>query len=183
MLGGAERLLIDIAGGLPPAPALACPEGPLADAARTAGLPVFALRPHALELRGGPAEPVLAVQRLAAHARELRRLVRALGPELVIAWGMRSAIACAFGGAPGTPVVFHHNDLLPRAAVGGVVRAAADRADLVVATSHAIAHDLDPDASLGTPVTVVHPGVDVDRFAPPAPPVDPPEVIVLGALV
>jgi len=138
LLGGAERLLLDIAGGLPPAPALACPEGPLADAARTAGLPVFALRKRALELRGRPAEPVLAAQRLAAHTLELRRLVCALGPELVIAWGMRSAIACALGGAPGTAVVFHHNDLLPSAAVGVLVRAAADRADLVVATSAAM---------------------------------------------
>lgn len=183
LLGGAERLLIDIAGGLPPALALACPEGPLADAARTAGLPVFALRPRALELRGRPAERVLAAQRLAGHAGELRRLVRALGPDLVIAWGMRSAIACVFGGAPGTPVVFHHNDLLPSAAVGEVVRAAAARADLIVATSQAIARDLDGGASLATPVTVIHPGVDVGRFPPPGPPADPPEVIVLGALV
>jgi GT2 family glycosyltransferase/glycosyltransferase involved in cell wall biosynthesis len=183
VLGGAERLLIDIAGGLPHAPALACPEGPLADAARAAGLHVFALRVRALELRGPLAERVLAAQRLAAHAREVRRFARALGPELVIAWGMRSAIACTLGGAPGRPIVFHHNDLLPSAAVGALVRAAADRADLVVATSHAIARDLDPHSRLGTPVTVVHPGVDTDRWPVPGPPVQPPEVVVLGALV
>lgn len=183
VLGGAERLLVDIAGGLPQAPALACPEGPLADAARAAGLPVFALTARAVELRGRPAERTRAAQHLAAHAREVRRVVRALGPELVIAWGMRSAIACTLGGALGRPVVFHHNDLLPGAAVGGLVRAAAARADLVVASSHAIARDLDPDSRLGTPVTVVHPGVDLDQFPPPGPPSEPPEVVVLGALV
>ena len=183
VLGGAERLLVDIAGGLPQAPALACPEGPLADAARAAGLPVFALRARALELRGRPAERARAAQRLAAHTREVRRVVRALGPELVIAWGMRSAIACTLGGALGRPVVFHHNDLLPGAAVGALVRAAAARADLVVASSHAIARDLDPDSRLGTPVTVVHPGVDLARFPPPGRPAEPPEVVVLGALV
>jgi len=183
VLGGAERLLVDIAGGLPQAPALACPEGPLADAARAAGLPVFALRARALELRGRPAERARAAKRLAAHTREVRRVVRALGPELVIAWGMRSAIACTLGGALGRPVVFHHNDLLPGAAVGALVRAAAARADLVVASSHAIARDLDPDSRLGTPVTVVHPGVDLARFPPPGRPAEPPEVVVLGALV
>jgi len=183
VLGGAERLLVDIAGGLPQAPALACPEGPLADAARAAGLPVFALRARALELRGRPVERARAAQRLAAHTREVRRVVRALGPELVIAWGMRSAIACTFGGAPGRTVVFHHNDLLPGRVVGALVRAAAARADLVVASSHAIARDLDPDSRLGTPVTVIHPGVDLDQFPPPGPLAEPPQVVVLGALV
>ena len=183
VLGGAERLLVDIAGGLPHARALACPEGPLADAARAAGLDVFVLATRALELRGPPAQRVLAAQRLVAHAREVRRLVRALGPELVVAWGMRSAIACTFGGALGRPVVFHHNDLLPGAAVGALVRAAAARADLVVASSHAIARDLDPDSRLVTPVTVIHPGVDLGQFPLPGPPAEPPEVVVLGALV
>ncbi len=183
VLGGAERLLVDFAGGLPRPPVIACPAGPLADSARAAGMHVFPLRARALDLRGRPGESVRALQRLAAHSLEVRHLVRALSPEVVIAWGMRSAIACTLGGGLDAPVVFQHNDLLPGPVVGAVVRRAAARADRVMTLSAAIARDLDPDGRLGTRLTVVYPGVDLDLFPPPGPPADPPEVVLLGALV
>jgi GT2 family glycosyltransferase/glycosyltransferase involved in cell wall biosynthesis len=183
MLGGAERQLLDFASAFPQPPALACPDGPLAGAALATGLRVFGLRRSALDLRGRPADRVLAPARLAAHALEIRRLADALDPGLVVAWGMRPAIACALGGAAGRPFVFQHNDLLPGQVVGRLVRAAAARSALVVASSHAIARDLDPCRRLGSRLAVVHPGVDVDSYPPSGPPRDPPEVIVLGALV
>ncbi|MGH2859295.1 MAG: glycosyltransferase, partial [Solirubrobacteraceae bacterium] len=152
-LGGAERLLVEYASTLKGRRALACPEGALASAARAAGLRVLALPQRSLALRG---KPVAATMRLAAHARELRRLQRDLGAELVVAWGMRSAIAAA---AAGSRFVFAHNDLVPGPVVGGAVRAAARRARAVVVLSHAIAADLGAGA-----ITVIHPGVDVDSF-------------------
>ena len=103
-------------------------------------------------------------------------------PELVIAWGMRSAIACLLGPRLPCPVVFQHNDLLPSPLVGRVVRAAAARADCVIALSDAIARDLDPSGSLGSRVVVVHPGIDIARFEGATRPADPPEVLVLGAI-
>ena len=48
VLGGAERLLLDVAGGLPEPPELALPEGPLAEEARARGLGVFELRERSL---------------------------------------------------------------------------------------------------------------------------------------
>jgi GT2 family glycosyltransferase/glycosyltransferase involved in cell wall biosynthesis len=183
--GGAERLLLDCAPALDGERVLACPEGPFADAARAAGLRVITLREHALELRGSAAQPALAALRLAAHGAEARRLVRDLRPDLLLAWGMRSAIALArpLGDARPARTVFQHNDLLPGPAVARAVRAAAARYDRVIALSKAIARDLDPAGELGERVAVCHPGVDLDRFAALPPPERPGQALVLGAIV
>ena len=190
-LGGAERLLIEWARGLDDEPCLACPEGPLALAARAARLRVFPVRARSLDLRASPHDRVLAVARLASHARELASLVDSLEPDLLVAWGMRSAIArlvlgrTSHGGGPS--VAFHHNDFAPGPLVAWLVRRAAARADLVTAPSHAVAGDLDG------PVVVVRPGVDANRFdstSAPTSQADPAgaparhaEVLMVGALV
>jgi len=144
--------------------------------AATAGLRVFARPARSLALRGSAATGAQAVAALAAHAREIGALADSLDPDLIVAWGMRSAIAALVSGRR---YVFAHNDLLPGPMVGAAVRAAAWRARGVVALSEAIAREL-PDAA----VEVLHPGVEVEAFArADRPPVAPPEVIVLGALV
>ncbi len=179
-LGGAERVLIELAGALEGERYLACPPGPLADAGAASGLRVIPLRPRRLELRGDPRDRLLAPARLAGHGRELRRLVRDLDPDLVVACGTRSALALLLApGARTVPVVFQHNEMLPGPLLGQAVRAAARRADLVIVPSRAVAQELGGSAS----AVVVHPGVDVERFDPGAPRAQPPEVLVLGALV
>jgi N-acetylglucosaminyl-diphospho-decaprenol L-rhamnosyltransferase len=180
--GGAERVLLDIAPALEGALALACPEGPLARAARERGLVVLALPRRRLRARGGVRARAIAAARLAAHGREIRELVWSLDPEVVIAWGMRSAIAALSAPGLGRAVVFQHNDLLPGRAVGAVVRRAARRASLVLAPSRTVAEDLDPRGELADRLIVVHPGVDVERFAMRPPSMKPPTVLVLGAI-
>jgi N-acetylglucosaminyl-diphospho-decaprenol L-rhamnosyltransferase len=179
ILGGAERALVDFATALEGATALACPQGPLAGAARAAGIRVFPLRERRLDLRATLRDRLLAAQRLAGHALETRTLVRDLAPDLVIASGMRSAIGLLLGPRPRVPIVFQHSDMLPGLLVGRIVRVVAARANLVVVPSLAVADDLDASRR---PV-VVAPGIDIDRFGPNGPPADPPEVLVLGALV
>jgi N-acetylglucosaminyl-diphospho-decaprenol L-rhamnosyltransferase len=179
LLGGAERVLLGCATALEGEICLACPEGDLARSARGAGIRVFPIPSRRLELRGSPSDRVLAGARLAAHAREVSALTRALDPELVLACGMRSAIALSLIPRLGVPTVFQHNDLLPGPQIARATRAAAARCDLVLVPSRAVAEDLDARA----PVVVVPPGVDVDSFALTGPPAHPPEVIVLGALV
>src|SRR5947209_1405452 len=164
MLGGSERALLDFAAGLGGEPCVACPDGALADASRHAGLRVLPLRTRSLHVRLRPSDRLLAVSRLAGHAREARALVAALEPELVVAWGMRSALALLAGPSTrsGTvPIVFQHNDLLPDRLIGALVRLVARRADLVVAASETVARDLDPRGRFGARLKVVHPGVDV----------------------
>ncbi len=151
--GGAERILSDHASALGDDTCVACPEGWLADAVRAQGLRVFPLRERPLELRG---QAPAALMRLAGHRREVRRLVQNLAPRVVVAWNMRSLLACA---GLAVPVVFQHNDLLPGPAVARAVRAAARRCHEVIALSQAIADDL----GMGQ---VIHPGVDLERFGP-----------------
>jgi GT2 family glycosyltransferase/glycosyltransferase involved in cell wall biosynthesis len=181
--GGAERVLLDCAQGLDAEVCLACPPGPLAQRARQAGLRVFEWQPRPLLLRGGPGTAARAAWELTRHARDLRELVAALEPDLLVAWNMRSAIASlGLTGSP-PPVIFQHNDLLPSGSVGHVVRLAARRADRVIALSAAVALDLDPGGRLGPRLVVVHPGLDVQGFPTRPVPFDPPVVLVLGAIV
>jgi glycosyltransferase involved in cell wall biosynthesis len=187
LLGGAERILLDDATALTGRAALACPEGPLAVAAREAGIEVVTLRRRRMELRASARDRLAMPLRMGAQSREVRRIVAQLRPSCVIGWSMRGLLSSAGalrGLKPPRPLVFGHNDLLPSPLVGRAVRAAAKRADLVVALSRAIAEDLEEPGSLGTRVEVVRPGVDLDRFAPSSPPpADPPTALVLGAIV
>src|SRR3954469_5326782 len=149
--GGAERQLLDVATGLADPPLIACPGGWLADEARAAGLTVFELPARSLHVRRSPRDRVAALRRLAAHSRELRRLVRDLQPDLVVAWGMRTAIAvhrAARGSSDHPAGIFQHVDFLPGPVMAGAVRAAAAAADRVVVASQAVADDLDPDGGL-----------------------------------
>ena len=173
VLGGGERILLDLAPAIGGEVALAAPEGALAQEARKAGLHVFALRPRGLRLRAGFGGRLRAAADLAGYAREQRRLIENLEPDVLIAWGMRSALGCLLLQRPGVPAVFQHNDMLPGPLVGRAVRAAADRADSVLALSHAIADDLDPERRLRDKLKVIQPGVDVARFGATTPPACP----------
>src|SRR4051812_17790318 len=109
-IGGAERLLVDFAGALEGEVCLACPESPLAEAGREAGLRVFASRPRSLRWRGGFGLRGRAAAELVGHGLTARRLVRDLDPDLVVAWGMRAALALLPVRRPAAPAVFQHND-------------------------------------------------------------------------
>jgi N-acetylglucosaminyl-diphospho-decaprenol L-rhamnosyltransferase len=180
VFGGAERVLIDCAEAIEGEHLLVCPEGELAARARAAGLRVLAVTARGLDLRAGARARALSAKGLVEHARELRALALDLDPDLIVAWGMRSAIGCLL--APARPFAFAHHDFLPGPLIGAAVRAAAARAAVVITPSRAVARDLDRYGRLGERLHVVHPGVDVDQFADAGGPADPPEVLVLGAL-
>jgi glycosyltransferase involved in cell wall biosynthesis/GT2 family glycosyltransferase len=132
---------------------------------------VFELPARSLHMRRSLRDRVGSFGRLAGHSRELRRLYEDVRPGMVVAWGMRTALATAaamrrIDDPP--PWTFQHIDFLPSRAIARAVRAAAARADRVVCCSHAVARDLDPEGRLGARVEVIHCGVDADRFAPRA---------------
>ena len=185
LFGGAEHAVIDIASGLEQPPVLLCAAGPLASRATAVGLPTLVRPARPPELRGSAGTRVRAALRMADHAREVRTVVAALRPRAVVALGMRSAIASAAAlalrqGQP--PLVFQHVDFLPSAGVALAVRAAAARAERVVAPSKAVAADLDPRGRLGDSLRVAPPGIDVESFTPSTP-ADPPVALTLGAIV
>jgi glycosyltransferase involved in cell wall biosynthesis len=185
LLGGAERLLLDYSTGMESA-VVACPEGPLARAARGAGLSVVALSAQPLEFRRSLRDRIAAPARIAMQARELRRAIRRLRPEVVFGWSMRGLLvsAVALRSLRARPaLIFQHNDFLPPgSAAARAVRAAARRSSRVVCLSRAIAEDLDPQGRLGDRMGVVHPGVDLSRFSPAPSPASS-EALFLGAIV
>jgi glycosyltransferase involved in cell wall biosynthesis len=189
-LGGAERVLLQFAGGMRPHASLtlACPPGPLARTARSAGIEVRELEWRSPAFGRRPSERARAALRLAAHRRELARLAREAAPRVIVANGMRSAIAVSLpsrvrlraGGVPALVVVHHDN--LPPGAAGRLLRVAARRADRVVVPSETVAEGLRSAAA----VEVIAPGVE--RRSYPAAGDDPgaatpPEIVVLGAIV
>ena len=186
MLGGAERILVDVASGIDGA-SIACPPGPLEERAHAAGLPSTRLRRRPLDLRTSARDRLAGPVRLAGLGSEVRRLVRRQRPGVLVAWNMRALLACRaglVGMRRRPPLVFQHNDLLPGPLVGRAVRAAARRARATVCLSETIARDLDPDGALQR-VEVIPAGVDLAHFRPTAegPAAVGREVLVLGAIV
>jgi N-acetylglucosaminyl-diphospho-decaprenol L-rhamnosyltransferase len=181
VLGGAERVLLDAADAMDGTALLACPAGPLACAAASAGLTTLVLPHRSLRVRGGSRRAARAALDVASHALELRRLARDVEPDLVVAWGMRSAIA-AVALPRQDPFAFAHHDFLPGPIAGMVVRRVARRARMVIVPSHAVKADLDPRGRMGDSVRVISPGVEMARFAEIGPPLSDRSVLVLGAL-
>ena len=180
-LGGAERILLDVARGLEPGPTIACPPGPLAEAARAIVPELLALKPRPLALRDGLRGRTAAAAAIAGLALEVRSAVQRAQPAILVAWNMRALLACApaLTRLRDRPrLVFAHNDLLPGPAIGRMVRAAAQRADLIVCLSEAIARDLGESGR----VEVVRAGVDLARFSPRVEPAPDAPVLVLGAI-
>src|SRR3954454_25377731 len=169
--GGAERLLLDVATGLDDPPLIACPSGWLADEARALGLTVFELPLRSLHVRRSARDRLASFPRLAGHARELRRLYEDVRPDVVVAWGMRTAMATSTAmrrmDTP-PPWIFEHIDFLPGPAIARLVRRAAAQAERIVCVSEAVARDLDPAGAMRERISVIHCGVDAARFAPGA---------------
>src|SRR3954462_162581 len=145
LLGGAERVLLDCATRLPRPAVVACPEGPLADAGRAAGLPRAGVSAGALRLRrpAAPRDPhddvagalstTAALQAAYAAARHAAGLTRAAWdvgglvhrprPPARRAWGSRAVLATAVvPRRPPTVAVLHD---IHEGAVRTAVRAAA----------------------------------------------------------
>jgi N-acetylglucosaminyl-diphospho-decaprenol L-rhamnosyltransferase len=187
LMGGSERILLDMAPRLGGGVAVACPEGPLAERLREVGLHVFPLRRRRLQLRATLRDRFEKPLRIAAQAREVGELVGALRPAVTVGWGTRAAIACAPAvrrAHPASQFVFQNNDLLQGPIIARIARTIAHQSDLVVALSAAIARDLDPHGRLDGRTVVVPPGVDLDAYAAIGPPpTDPPRALVLGAIV
>jgi glycosyltransferase involved in cell wall biosynthesis len=195
LLGGAERVLLDSATRLPRPAVVACPEGPLAQAAEAAGLRHVRIAAGTLRLRraamtrdehddvGGALSTTAALQAAYAAGRhtlglgrmawDLGGLVHRLRPDALVAWGSRAVLAAgAIPRRPPTVAVLHD---IHGGAVRGLVHRAARRSDRIVAVSRAVAEGLD--------ATILHPGVDLQAFAPAPLPEGPPKALYLGALV
>ena len=170
VLGGAERVLLDCASRLGRPAVLACPAGPLADAAP---IPVEVLAERSPHLRGARAA---AAAGLAGFAYEIARVTRRVRPDVVAAWSARAVLSSARL-PPGPTIVAVHHDFPTGRTIAAALRAANRRAAKVIATSGAVAEALGGAA-------VLAPGVDLEAWKPaPMPMSLPPRALLLGALV
>jgi glycosyltransferase involved in cell wall biosynthesis len=171
LLGGAERVLLDCATRLSSPVVVACPEGPLAVAVRAAGLEHARVAERPLRVGLAHARGIVAL------SREIAALTTGRESRALVAWGARAVLAAALLRRR-PPLLAVHHDLPARRGAGSAIRWATRRADGVAAASQAVA-----DAVAGPRATILHPGVDLDRFAPAPAPDEPPHALVLGALV
>src|SRR4051794_7688489 len=86
VLGGAERVLLDVATRLERPVVIACPDGPLADAVHTARLLRAPLKTRPLRTRP---------QHLLGLTYELTLRAREHDPAVILAWGSRPVLAAA----------------------------------------------------------------------------------------
>src|SRR3954453_9931815 len=89
LLGGAERVLLDCATRLDRPLVIACPDGPLAGAVRTARLHHVPLKPRS------PRLTPLHLARLFGLTYELTQRVHEHDPAVIVAWGSRATMAAA----------------------------------------------------------------------------------------
>ncbi len=165
-VSGGERSLLDLLAGLPAdvTPVVACPEGPLAERARSLDVGVRHLPGTDASLRLHPRHTTRAVAQLGRAAVAVRRLSSAVGADVVHANSIRAGLVTAGArrlGAP--PAIVHVRDRLPPGRASRLALAAiAGGNDLVVANSRYTAASMSPRAT----VRVVSNPVDTARFDP-----------------
>lgn len=166
-VSGAEHSILELASGLIEAghsAAVACPPGRFADLAATRGLEVTSLRFPAMSFRRDVRMLARASVALSRGARDLRRAVRALRPDIVHANSVRAGLLAgpALAGLP-TPLIVHVRDRLPDSAAGRLAGLAATMpARAVLANSAFTVAGLPPRARAKT--CVIDNPVDVRRF-------------------
>ena len=166
-MSGGERSLMLLLEGLPDdlIPVLACPDGPLAVAARAAQVPCTPITGTAGSLKLHPVYTPIALRELSRAALEVRQTCAELGAELVHANSIRAGLIAALAhrlGAP--PAVAHIRDVLPASALSAAtLRAIYVGADALIANSQYTREHL-PSSVAQPPTFTVHNPVDLTRF-------------------
>jgi L-malate glycosyltransferase len=165
-ISGAERSLLDLLGALPQGTqaVIACPEGPLADAASSRGYEVRLVPGTAGSLRLHPLHTSRALVELARAGTTLRSLASKGRFELIHANSVRAGISSGLARRlGGPPVIVHVRDALPsRISARAAARFASHYADAVIANSMYTQRGL---AAAGVAAEVVHSPVDVREVA------------------
>jgi glycosyltransferase involved in cell wall biosynthesis len=171
MVSGAEHSLLVMLRALAGAvsPVLACPEGPLARAARAAAVPVHAISGTNLSARLDPLHTPREAVAIPAAAVAIRTLARRLGADLVHANTPRAGLLAALArGASGARPIVHVRDSMPPGRLPAVMFAGLSHAaSAFVPTSEYLAAQLPRRPLVRTVPNAVEPA----RFDPAA--VDP----------
>jgi L-malate glycosyltransferase len=167
-VGGAERSMLELVAALPASvtPMLACPRGPLADAATRIGVPVFHVRGTSGGLRSSSSRTLVTTAEIAWTGLVVRRLARRMAVDIVHANSMRAGLMALLGHIRGGPAaVIHVRDCLPTSRRTNLTRRLlAERASAIIANSSYTADRFQAGLSLPHPVRAIHNPIDVGRF-------------------
>lgn len=187
ILGGAERVLLDLCASLKEADAeiqlglITTDEGPLLERARALGVEAEAVpmpaRLSALGdsgLKHSPARAAVnllsrsggAALQLGAYTARLGRAIEHFRPTLVHSHGNKAHVLCALVGRGGAPLVWHLHDLIgERPMIRRALKLLSFRASAAIAISEAVARD-SREVVGRLPVHVVLNAVDTAHFTP-----------------
>jgi glycosyltransferase involved in cell wall biosynthesis len=168
-VSGGERSLLALLGGLPPEvqPAVACPDGPLADALSQLAIPVTRIAGTAGSLRLHPLHTPRAAAEMGVAAAQTARAAARHRADVVHANSIRAALVAAIAPLRAARVA-HVRDCLPAGRVStATLRLIAARSRVVIANSRYTAASV-AAAAPRAPLQVVHNPVDLARFDPAA---------------
>jgi glycosyltransferase involved in cell wall biosynthesis len=169
VVGGGERSLLDLLEGVRETASVevACPAGPLADAARKLGVPVNEIRETDVSFRLHPLRTPRGVIQMGAAALDVRAALRRGRFDLVHANSTRSGlIAAPLTLVDSPPVVVHVRDSLPTGRAPEAARKVlAATATLLLANSEYTASRFASNDARAS-IRVIHNPVDVGRFDP-----------------
>lgn len=167
-VSGGERSLLDVLSALPDPiePAVACPEGPFANAVRELGVPVFRVAGTDSSLRLHPVHTVRGLAAMGVAAVTTQRIAARFGADVVHANSIRAGVIAALAHLLGGPrAAVYVRDCLPPGLVSTVsLELMGSGVGAVLANSRYTALTV-PDRFRGQ-LRVVHSPLDVRRFDP-----------------
>ncbi len=167
-VSGAEHSLLNLLPVLGAAvdPVVACPEGPLAQAVRSAGVRHEPITGTQASFRIHPLYTPQSLAEIARSAAQIRGLARRLGADLVHANNTRASLLAILGRHRRPPILASIRDWMPDGRLPRLVNAViARRADLVIASSTYVAGQFD-GLPARRPVRVIPETVDLAGFDP-----------------
>jgi len=195
-LGGAERCLLDILWSVRTAKPdwslrlVTSDDGPLVSECNALGVPTTVVKsPTALARlgdagAGGPAgrqqsrwsllrEMFLTGPTAWRYARELRRTLRELSPDVIHSNGFKMHVLAIWARPRGVPIIWHiHDYVSARPMMARLLRRYAKRCALAIANSQSVAADVKAVCGKHLKVKTIYNGIDLKNFAPAGPAVD-----------
>jgi glycosyltransferase involved in cell wall biosynthesis len=102
----------------------------------------------------------------AAYVARLRRVIHSIAPDIVHTNGLKPHLLAGWASSRPALVWHLHDYLGSRPMTARLLRRNVGRCGAVVANSESVAMDARAALGSGTPIAVVHNGVDLDRFSP-----------------
>lgn len=191
-MGGAERVLLDLLGGIRRARPtwvlglIVANDGPLADDARRLGVRTMVMPfPRAFARIGdaGLAGPgswfrfiwwaLLGTFSMARYIRQFRRAATGFEPDIVHSNGFKMHLLAALTKPPRAALVWHFHDYLgSRRVASRLIQRLKGRCDAIVAVSEDVAADIRRQLGEVVAVHAVWNAVDLARFKPEGPRLD-----------